>query len=42
MLFLPFLGKGILGKAFATIYFGDILNSVLGNPIGGLVDRLSG
>lgn len=42
MLFLPFLGKGILGKAFATIYFGDILNSVLGNPIGGFVDRLSG
>ena len=39
---LFFLGKGILGKAFATIYFGDILNSVLGNPIGRLVDRLSG
>ena len=39
---LFFLGKGILGKAFATIYFGDILNSVLGNPIGGLIDRLSG
>ena len=39
---LFFLGKGIFGKAFATIYFGDILNSVLGNPIGGLVDRLSG
>ena len=39
---LFFLGKGIFGKAFATIYFGDILNSVLGNPIGRLVDRLSG
>ena len=42
MLFLPFLGKGILGKAFATLYFGELLNSVLGNPIGGLADRLSG
>jgi len=39
---LFFLGKGILGKTASTLFYGDLLNSLLGNPIGRLVDRLSG
>lgn len=42
MLFLPFLGKGIFGKAISTIFYADIINSVLGNPVGGFIDRLAG
>ena len=42
MLFLPFLGKGILGKTASTLFYGELLNNILGNPIGRLVDRLSG
>lgn len=42
MLFLPFLGKGIFGKAISTIIYGEIINNVLGNPAGKLIDRLSG
>ena len=42
LLLLPFLGKGILGKTASTIFYGEIINSILGNPIGGLIDRLSG
>ena len=39
---LFFLGKGLLGKTASTLFYGDLLNSLLGNPIGRLVDRLSG
>ena len=39
---LFFLGKGLLGKTASTLFYGDLLNSILGNPIGKLVDRLSG
>ena len=42
MLFLPFLGKGIFGKAISTIIYGEIINNVLGNPVGKFIDRLSG
>ena len=42
LLLLPFLGKGILGKTASTIFYGEIINSILGNPIGGLIDRLAG
>ena len=41
-LLLPFLGKGFFGKTASTLFFGEILNNILGNPIGGLIDRLSG
>ncbi len=37
-----FLGKGLLGRTATTLFYGDLLNDILGNPIGGLVDRLSG
>ena len=39
---LFFLGKGILGKTASTLFYGELLNNILGNPIGRLVDRLSG
>ena len=39
---LFFLGKGILGKTARTLFYGELLNNILGNPIGRLVDRLSG
>ena len=38
---LFFLGKGILGKTASTLFYGELLNNILGNPIGRLVDRLS-
>ena len=37
-----FLGKGLLGKTASTLFYGELLNNILGNPIGKLVDRLSG
>ena len=45
--FLPFLsggliGKGIAGKVFSGLFYTDLLNSLLGNPIGGLIDRFTG
>lgn len=39
---LFFLGKGLLGKTASTLFYGELLNNILGNPIGRLVDRLSG
>ena len=39
---LFFLGKGILGKTASTLFYGELLNNILGNSIGRLVDRLSG
>ena len=33
---------GLLAKGFNALFFGDLLNSLLGNPIGGFVDRLTG
>ena len=43
MLFLGGLLKGgLLAKGFNALFFGDLLNSLLGNPIGGFVDRLTG
>ena len=39
---LFFLGKGLLGKTASTLFYGELLNNILGNPIGKLVDRLSG
>jgi len=45
--FLPFLGKGLIGKGiggkiFSGLFYTDLLNSLLGNPIGGLIDRFTG
>ena len=45
--FLPFLkggliGKGIGGKIFSGLFYTEFLNSLLGNPIGGLIDRFTG
>lgn len=43
---VPFIGGffkgGLLAKSFNALFFGDLLNSLLGNPIGGFVDRLTG
>ena len=39
---LLFLGKGLLGKTASTLFYGELLNNILGNPIGRLVDSLSG
>ena len=44
---LPFLkagliGKGIGGKIFSGLFYTEFLNSLLGNPIGGLIDRFTG
>ena len=33
---------GFLAKSWNALFFGDLLNSLLGNPIGGFVDRLTG
>ena len=45
--FLPLLGKGLIGKGiagkvFSGLFYTDLLNSLLGNPIGGLIDRFTG
>ena len=43
---VPFIGGffkgGLLAKSFNALFFGDLLNSLLGNPIGGFIDRLTG
>ena len=43
---VPFIGGffkgGLLAKSFNALFFGDLLNNLLGNPIGGFIDRLTG
>ena len=43
---LPLIGGlfkgGFLAKSWNALFFGDLLNNLLGNPIGGFIDRLTG